>query len=219
LIKYLSLDTIELTNTEKGDKIMRRNGVSFPEPSQWIFFLKEIGPESMDELYKSLIEKFDRLRKSEILLFVNSNGGDLDKANAFYYWIKFTKIKLVTIGYGEVSSSALIVFLAGHRRYILPETQFFFHEGTLATSDGMTKKGVKEAMDRFTPHVEVFRNIVSHECEITAEMSEELDSKSHVMCPEDIIRLGIAQRMVSFPVPGAQPLALPGGSAQIRLVK
>ncbi len=64
----------------------------------------------------------------EIHLMVNSYGGPTGVGMSFYDSVKsWLKPNLTTIGSGYVDSSGIIVFLAGHRRYLTKNTTLLFH--------------------------------------------------------------------------------------------
>lgn len=62
-----------------------------------------------------------------ITLEINSSGGDFVQGMALFDWLTINVPKLQTIGYGGVSSMAIILFLAGHHRAVSKNTRFLLH--------------------------------------------------------------------------------------------
>lgn len=81
----------------------------------------------------SLLGKIEETRKffpmnGLVQLLINSTGGDLKSAAAFLYYIQDRRIPLMTLGY-TVESAAMLLYLAGKKRFALPDkTKFFVHE-------------------------------------------------------------------------------------------
>lgn len=75
----------------------------------------------------------------EIVMHVQSEGGNPSCASAFYNWVKLEKINLITIGLSTVASAAIVIFLAGKERVCLKHTHFLLHRNTL------TPKGTYDA--------------------------------------------------------------------------
>jgi ATP-dependent Clp protease protease subunit len=71
------------------------------------------------------VDPFEKLS-----LMINSPGGSVSDAFALIDVIKGSKIPIETIGIGEVSSSGLMIFMAGQKGYrrLTPNTQILSHQ-------------------------------------------------------------------------------------------
>ncbi|MBI2195770.1 MAG: ATP-dependent Clp protease proteolytic subunit [Candidatus Levybacteria bacterium] len=65
-----------------------------------------------------------------ITIYLSSIGGDIESAIRVYDFLKSTPNKIHTIGFGQIDSSAITIFLAGDKRTVLKNTRFRFHEPT-----------------------------------------------------------------------------------------
>lgn len=62
--------------------------------------------------------------------FISSVGGDVDSAIRLHDYLKALPIEVTTIGFGQVDSAAVIIFLAGNTRIAIKKCRFLLHEGT-----------------------------------------------------------------------------------------
>lgn len=93
-----------------------------------VYFSGDVNTENIRNVRDQITSFALESRKEEITLFVTSTGGASYIAIAFYDFIRTNRIRLRTIALGEVSSSALLIFLAGEKRIASPHTVFCFHE-------------------------------------------------------------------------------------------
>ena len=100
----------------------------------------EINPQRIASIlgkitYESITKTIERIGmlkqekpEEEIFLVISSGGGSCEAGFMFIDMIQIMKIKLVTIGSGEVSSMAIPLFCLGKRRFLTPHTSLLFHE-------------------------------------------------------------------------------------------
>jgi ATP-dependent Clp protease protease subunit len=75
------------------------------------------------------VRLFEKLSKKDpITVVVSSFGGDVYTGLRIYDVLKDCSCPIITIGEGKVMSMGTIVYLAGDKRYALPNTTFMFHE-------------------------------------------------------------------------------------------
>lgn len=71
-----------------------------------------------------------RYNRIPIKLHINSFGGDVYAALSLYSVMQKSKTKVYTIANGAVMSAALIIYLAGKKRFAYPYSSFMYHELT-----------------------------------------------------------------------------------------
>lgn len=94
-----------------------------------IYFFEEVSNQSvcraiihMDELEKE--------SQKPIHFVINSNGGDIYSGLALYDRVRRSTCEVHTVGTGFVASMAVIVFLAGDKRYITETCTLLNHQGS-----------------------------------------------------------------------------------------
>ena len=93
----------------------------------------EVGLEMLSgfiTLTNQCMREKDDDKPKTLVLFIDSDGGDIDYA---YRICKFldvikTRYHLITVGLGYVSSAAVTIFLKGDERYALQDTEFLIHQ-------------------------------------------------------------------------------------------
>ena len=106
-------------------------------------------------------------RKSIKLLFF-SPGGDLDVNYAIIDTIKLSSTPVIGINLGMCASAAAYIFLACHKRYMLPHAYFLFHQGS-GTFSG--------TFDQVISQVEDYENQVSELAKIIRESTSFTDDQ------------------------------------------
>lgn len=60
-------------------------------------------------------------------VYIDSPGGIVDTGFDIYNYLKSLGLPITTIGEGTVASIATVIFMAGHRRIVSPDTEFMIH--------------------------------------------------------------------------------------------
>lgn len=122
-----------------------------------------------------------------INLFINSDGGELHEAFALISAIKTSTIPVNTIAIGEVQSAALMIAMAGHKRYVDQHTQIMSHIFSMGRPESKASDmkyhnrditlTIKRMVDYYVectglPKVKVRRNLLpSHDVYMTADQA------------------------------------------------
>src|SRR5687768_1353101 len=112
---------------------------------------KELAKEIITEL-RYLMHHGDKNRP--ILLYINSEGGEIDAACAIadeIQLLKSTGRSIYTIGMGEVASAAIFILVAGTRRFGYEHTVYMIHPCSYNGKDDyhQQNKEFVNFMDRF----------------------------------------------------------------------
>lgn len=109
--------------------------------------------------------------KDPVTIHIMSDGGDLRTMFTIYDTIKKMNTPVITVNEGSCHSAAFIVFLAGHKRAMNKHALFIAHEGSSVL--GGSYRESKAAMKQYDAEVEVMKNIIIHETNLTYEQIEE----------------------------------------------
>ncbi len=146
-----------------------------------------INASTTDTLRKQIEELWLTDSNEYITLEIFSGGGECVSGYALYDWILAHNINLQTIGYGQVSSMALVIYLAGKIRCVSANCYFHLHEVakeyTSATNINISGhsdalKDLKSWQKRYietiilrasnAPSEKVLRSIIAREHDVTA---------------------------------------------------
>jgi ATP-dependent Clp protease protease subunit len=112
---------------EEDETIQQRYGNN-------IWFTGMVTPESSTKLIRELY-RMCLSGAPYINFFIHSPGGDAYSAMAIYDTVQSLPCSVNTIALGEAVSAGTILFMAGERRFITPNSVFRMHQGTFALSD------------------------------------------------------------------------------------
>lgn len=110
-----------------------------------------------------------------ILLYVTSNGGEVDSGFELIDIIQSSKTPVYTINLGYQYSMGFLIGLAGHKRYATPNAKFLMHDG----SNFIYNSGAK-AQDQMEFQKRIEERIKSYILSRSKISSEEYDSKLRV---------------------------------------
>lgn len=106
-------------------------------------------------------------KRTPILLYVTSNGGDVDAGFELIDVIQNSKTPVYTINLGYQYSMGFLIGLAGHKRYATKNAKFLHHDGTNVIVNSGTK--VKDQME-FQDKVESrIKNYVIQRTKVTEQ--------------------------------------------------
>lgn len=89
---------------------------------------------------------------SSIELHLSSEGGNMTAGFALYFFLKSLPVPLITHNVGSIESIAVVIFLAGQKRYAYPGTRFLVHPlnwgfGNLVAADHARVTEWRECLD------------------------------------------------------------------------
>ena len=85
--------------------------------------------------------------RRSIKIYIMSYGGDIDYMWAIVDIIGMSKTPVHTINVGVAASAASLIFIAGHRRIMLPNSKVIIHEGSAQMAGDAVK--VMDATDSY----------------------------------------------------------------------
>ena len=95
-------------------------------------FMGEVDEDSIKPIIEWILVEnhVAKKKKKELLLMINSDGGCMEDAFALIDVMNASSIPIKTVGLGSVSSSGLLIFLAGAkgRRMLTPNTSILSHQ-------------------------------------------------------------------------------------------
>lgn len=146
-----------------------------------LFLNTEIDQIAVADIVKHImqINKEDRGldadKRKPILLYVISNGGEVDSGFELIDVIMNSKTPVYTINLGYQYSMGFLIGLAGHKRYATRNAKFLMHDG----SNFVYNSGAK-AQDQMEFHKKVEGRIKQYVLSRSKVTEEEYDSKLRV---------------------------------------
>ena len=133
--------------------------------------------------------------RQPIKIFINSDGGYVATVLHVIDMIHLSKTPIYTIGMGRVYSAGGLLLMAGHKRYIFPHTSCLIHDGS-SGAIGSIGKMIDNL--EFTKELEKrIKQYILSSTRITEEIYEQNYRRDWFMFSEEIIKLGIADEIVT----------------------
>ena len=113
--------------------------------------------------------------RKPIILYVASNGGEIDAGFELIDVIRGSKTPVYTVNLGYQYSMGFLIGLAGHKRFAVPNAKFLMHDGSNVIWDSGAK-----AQDKMEFQKKVEARIRQYVVERSHITEEEYDSKLRV---------------------------------------
>ena len=133
--------------------------------------------------------------RQPIKIFINSDGGSVDAVMHVIDMILLSKTPIITIGMGKVYSAGGLLLMAGHKRLIFTHTSCLIHDGSSGAIGSIGK-----LLDnlKFTEQLEErVKKYITSRTRITEAMYNENYRRDWFMFSDEMIRLGIADEIVT----------------------
>lgn len=143
------------------------------------------------------LEQLYRLAETDepIRIKLMSPGGEVGSGFAMYDAIRGLPIEVITEAYGEVSSMAALVFLAGDRRYVAPECRWMAHRGTI----DLGEKEIQTALNRAKEAMVVderYTMLISERAKMGYDLAKDLVFRECFLDAKSCVQYGIAHEIL-----------------------
>lgn len=148
------------------------------------------------------IMRFNRMDKDipyedrkPIRLYINSPGGTVSDGYGLIDTIIYSKTPVYTINLALSASMALLVFMAGHKRYTMPHAEFLMHDGSTGSFGSSSK--VKDQIEFESVQLEGMTKdyIISH-TKIDEELYKEKQRMEWWFLSKEAKQIGVADFIV-----------------------
>lgn len=171
----------------------------------WKLFISEVTPGTVIDLINFIFPiVVERKENATINLYISSVGGDIDSAIRFYDFIKGSKAKVNTFGFGQIDSSAVLLFMAGSKRVVLKNSRLRLHSPNYNATHNSQHISIVEETSKFLSSIDKrYFQIISNEMGISENKARSMYGKGLILSPEKAVELKIATEMsseLSYPI-------------------
>lgn len=139
--------------------------------------------------------EIDADKRKPIKIFINSDGGNVDTVLHIIDMIQLSKTPVYTIGMGRVYSAGGLLLMAGHKRFVFPNTSCLIHDGSSGVIDSIGK--MLDNLEFTKKLNERIREYILSKTNITDEMYKENYRSDWFLFSTEMIELGIADEIVT----------------------
>ena len=152
------------------------------------------------EMVNSLIRQVRYLArqdaKAEIVLYINSPGGEVTSGLALYDVMQAVSCPIRTVCVGTAASMGAILFAAGTQRDILPHSKVMIHDPLLTSGPGGSALEIKKRSDELMGVREIIGRLLAKHTGKTLKEIYAKTAKDTWFNAEEAIAFGLADRMV-----------------------
>ncbi len=130
-------------------------------------------------------------------LLLSSGGGDMDSAIRAYAFLKALPVEVTTIGFSQVDSAAVIIFLAGKKRQAVKGCRFLLHEGTFTFFNPTATMSVhKETLAILSELLKRNIEIIGEETGKSKDEVAKALQESTILTTADAKKFGLVQEII-----------------------
>lgn len=132
--------------------------------------------------------------RKPILLYVASNGGDVDAGFALVDAILCSKTPVYVVNQGYQYSMGFLIGLAGHKRFAMPHAKFLMHDGSqFICTSGAKAQDQMEFNKKLEERIKAY---ILSRTKITSEMYDSQMRKEWYMFADEAKELGVVDHIV-----------------------
>jgi ATP-dependent Clp protease protease subunit len=172
-----------------------------PSPQRTIQWIGGVNGALLADITEQILSLLSDNALDPIHLVVTSHGGPTGIGMSFYDSMRSVyKPVLYTIGSGDVDSSGIIVFLAGERRYITPNTTLLLHLAgrTFDSPKRFTTPEMESIVKEDKLKDFQYASVIADRSGGHMNVQQVLDlmANNTVLTPQDAVDLGIAHSIL-----------------------
>lgn len=162
-----------------------------------IFLFGEIDQEMMQAFTMQMMNLLEDTQ-SEIDIYVNSPGGEINAGLAIYDLIQFCKAPLNMYCVGMAASMGALIFSGGQkgRRYILPHSKVMIHEPLIPHGVGGSASSIKSTAESILQTRELVNGILAKNTGKSMEEINKATDHDNFMNAEEAIQFGLCDTMI-----------------------
>jgi ATP-dependent Clp protease protease subunit len=159
-----------------------------------IFLTEEVNSETTNELLKKLMYLEHSETTDEITLFINSPGGDVSSGLAVYDYINIMTKPVNTVCTGTAASMGAILFLAGKKRSMLPNTRVMIHDPSFSGGNLAGKKPheIQHDLDKLNESRKKLAGIIAEKTGKSIDEIYEITKEDSFYNADEAIDFGLA---------------------------
>ena len=179
------------------------SGTSFITPTtallkeRKLFLTEKLDSESAADLLQQVMCLELQDSKKEITVYISSPGGEITPALTVFHYLRNSKCPITTVCIGFAASAAAILFLAGDKRLMYPDTEFMIHSCMSARSAYENAFEAQVRLDKLVQTNEILCNIVASRTGKYAEIVKEWMKQDTYFTPEQALEAGAATGIIT----------------------
>lgn len=133
--------------------------------------------------------------RQPIIVYLNSLGGSVSDGYALIDAIQLSETPVYTVNLGVCFSMGLLIFMAGHKRYAMPHSEFLLHDGQIGEINSTAK--VKDRLEFESIQIEgMTKEYILKQSNIDEDLFEKNYRKEWYFLPKEGKDIGIVDYVI-----------------------
>lgn len=164
-----------------------------------IFLTKEVNADTCSELIQHILLLDREAPGQEIRLYINSPGGEVYSGLCLYDVIRLISSPVTTICIGDSASMGAIIFLAGEKRLMLPNSRIMIHDPSYGGGNLAGKKPleIRKSLDSLIECQQRLSRIISERSGKPMDEILEITKNDSYFSAEEALENGFATEIVN----------------------
>lgn len=162
-----------------------------------IFLTGDIDHEMANNMLQKIIYLRKQDAKKPIKLIINSNGGLVEAGLMLFDIIHESETPIYTICCGCAYSMAAIIFAAGNKRFILPNSRVMCHEPLISGSVGGSSTTMKSISDGLMSTKRKMDRILSELTGKTLKVIAKATAYDHYFSASEAVEFGLCDKIIT----------------------
>ena len=164
-----------------------------------IFLTEEVNEDSCKALIQQLLYFNGEDPGAEIVMYINSPGGNVYDGLAVYDVMRMMSAPLRTVCIGTAASMGSIFFLAGDNREMLPHSRIMIHDPSLSGGSfaGQKPHQLQQVVDTLNECREVTCKIIAERSGHTIEEIYEKTKSDTYFKADEALEFGLATKIIT----------------------
>ena len=164
-----------------------------------IFIEGEINEKTACDFIKKIMILNEEDSNKKIDVLINSFGGEINSGMLMYDIIQTSNVPIRMFCIGKAYSMAAVLFACGnHGRYMLPHGELMLHEPLIRDRVGGNSSSIQSISESLLEAKRKMNLILSRHTGKSEEEIEKATSFDHYFNPEESIRFGLCDKIISF---------------------
>lgn len=165
-----------------------------------LFLHTDISQDTVEDAIRHIMQincedkGIDREMRKPIILYIASNGGDVDAGFALIDVILSSRTPIYVINQGYQYSMGFLIGLAGHKRFSMPHAKFLMHDGSQFIYNSGAK--AQDQMEFNKRQEDRIKQYVLSRTKITSEMYDSQMRKEWYMFADEAKELGVTDYII-----------------------
>lgn len=165
-----------------------------------LFLHTDISQDTVEDAIRHIMQinredkGIDREMRKPIILYIASNGGDVDAGFALIDVILSSRTPVYIVNQGYQYSMGFLIGLAGHKRFSMPHAKFLMHDGSQFIYNSGAK--AQDQMEFNKRQEDRIKQYVLSRTKITSEMYDSQMRKEWYMFADEAKDLGVTDYII-----------------------